>query len=161
MKNDKFLIGIIIGIVALAVLAVTLVLARGRGENYVADDTPAGVAQNYFLAVQRRDYQKAYNYLSDTLKNKPTLDDFISVVSNQYNGGNREAALKVGETTLTGDVATVDLIITSYTGGGPLESNRYADTNTAQLRRNAPGDWKLTGYPHPYWGYNWNEEKKD
>jgi hypothetical protein len=159
MKNDKFLIGIIIGIVALAVLAVALVLARGRGETYVADDTPAGVARNYFLAVQRRDYQKAYDYLSNDLKNKPTLDDFISVVSNQYNGGNSEAALKVGNTTLTGDVATVDQTITTYTGGGPLESNRYASPNTAQLRRNAQGDWKLTGYPYPYWGYNWNEEK--
>lgn len=157
MKNDKFLIGIIAGIVVLAVAAVVLVLARGR-ENYLPDDTPAGVAHNYFLAIQRQDYQKAYSYLSDELKNKPNLDQFISTISQNYQQG--EAALKIGETTLTGDRATVQVIITHYRGGGPFESSRYANTDMAQLKRNANGDWQLIAFPYPYWGYNWNETIK-
>ena len=157
MKNDKFLIGIIAGIVVLAVAAVVLVLARGR-EDYVADDTPAGVAHNYFLAIERQEYEKAYGYLSDELKNRPTLDEFISTVGHNFNQG--EAALKIGETTLTGDRASVQVIITNYSGGGPFESNRYSNTDTAQLKRNAKGAWQLTAYPYPYWGYNWNETIK-
>jgi len=157
MKNDKFLIGIIAGIVVLAVAAIVLVLARGH-ENYLPDDTPAGVAHNYFLAIQRQDYQKAYGYLSDELKNKPSLDQFISVISQNYYQS--EAALKIGETTLTSDRASVQVAITNYNGGGPFESNRYSNTDTAQLKRNANGDWQLIAFPYPYWGYNWNENIK-
>jgi hypothetical protein len=157
MKNDKFLIGIIAGIVVLAVAAVVLVLARGH-ESYLADDTPDGVAHNYFLAMQRQDYEKAYSYLSDELKNKPSLDEFISAVGYPYSQG--EAALKIGEITITGDRAIVQVSITHYQGGGPFESNRYANTDTVQLKRNANGAWQLTAFPYPYWGYSWNETIK-
>jgi len=157
MKNDKFLIGIVVGIILLAAAAIGLVLARGQQEAYVADDTPAGVVHNYFLAIQRKEYEKAYGYLADDLKSKPTLDQFSSVVKNQYYAA--ESSLKIGETTLAGDRATVELSITTYNGGGPFDSNRYTSPNAALLRRTANGEWKLTEYPYPYWSYDWNQKK--
>jgi hypothetical protein len=157
MKNDKFLIAIVIGIILLVVIAIILVLARGQGENYMADDTPAGVAHNYFLAIQREEFGKAYGYLSDDLKSKPDLDEFIQTVDANYYGS--EPSLQLGKSSIDGDRARVEVSITTYSGGGPFDSGRYTNPDTAYLRRNENGDWKLTGYPYPYWGYDWNKDK--
>lgn len=157
MKNDKFLIGIVTGIIILVIAAVVIVLTRSRAETYRPDDTPDGVAHNYFLAIQREDYEKAYGYLSDELKAKPTLDDFIVEVNNY--GNRQEAALTLGEASVTGDRAQVRLSITNHSGGGVFDSGSYTNDDTAYLRANAAGEWKLYQFPYPYWGYSWNEEK--
>jgi hypothetical protein len=157
MKNDKFLIGIIAGIVLLVVAALALVLLRSPKEDYVADDSPEGAVQNYFLAIQRRDYEKAHAYLSDELKQKPDLDQFIRDIG--YQSGS-EAALKIGEVRL-GDAATqVDVTITTYSGGGIFDSSSYTNSGTVVLRATADGQWKLLSYPS-YWGYNWDEPPTD
>ncbi|MFC1975872.1 hypothetical protein ACFLXQ_05700 [Chloroflexota bacterium] len=157
MKTDKFLIGIVIGIVLLIVVAIILVLARGQGEDYIADDTPEGVVHNYFLAIQREEYEKAYGYLSDELASKPDIDEFIREVDNRYDRS--EASLQLGKSSIDDDRARVEVSITTYHGGGPFDSGRYTNQNTAYLRRTPSGEWKLTEYPRAYWGYNWDIEK--
>jgi hypothetical protein len=159
MKNDKFLIGIIVGIVLLVVVAIVLVLTRGQDEDYVPDDSPAGVVHNYFLALQRKDYERAYGYLADDLKSKPDLDKFIRDMDTQRYGS--EASLQIEETRL-GDVhSQVDVSITTYSGGGIFDSGSYTSPDTAHLRVNATGAWKLISFPYPYWGYDWDQEKTD
>ncbi|MEW5960659.1 MAG: hypothetical protein AB1801_23290 [Chloroflexota bacterium] len=158
MKTDKFLIGIVSGIVVLVIIAVIAVLTRGQAEEYIADDTPAGVVHNYFLALHRQDYNKAYGYLSDELKAKPDLDQFITTVDNA--GARSEDALKIGESTITGDRAQVEVSITTYSrGGGPFElgGESYTNRDNAHLRLAAAGRWQLIEFPYPYWGYDWNQ----
>ena len=157
MKNDKFLIGIIIGIVILAVAAITIVLMRGQEEDYLADDTPTGVVHNYFLAIQREDYDKAYGYLSDEIKSKPDLNDFILVVDNYGNGS--EASLTIGESSIDDNRAQVKVSITTYHGGGLFDRGSYATQDTVHLRATPAGDWKIIQFPYPYWGYYWNNEQ--
>jgi hypothetical protein len=159
MKGDKFLIGIVIGIVLLVVIALGVVLIRGQGsDEYVADDTPAGVAQNYFLAIQQRDFEKAYGYLADTLPSKPDLDEFIREMDDSARGS--EATLQIGETRM-GDVHTqVDVSLTTYRVGGIFETNSYTMHDTVFLQAIGDGSvWKITEFPYPYWGYYWNDEQ--
>ena len=153
MKSDKFLIGIVAGVVLLIVVAVVVVITRTEVEEYVADDTPAGVVHNYFLALERNDFERAYSYLSDELEAKPNLDEFIR----QMDSNRSEAALKIGESTITDNRARVEVAITTYSGGGPFSSNSYTNRETANLKLSPEGEWKLMGYPYPYWGYQWNE----
>ncbi|HRV95562.1 MAG TPA: hypothetical protein P5526_25635 [Anaerolineae bacterium] len=159
MKNDKFLIGIVIGIVVLVIVSLTVVLLRRPGEeSYIADDTPAGVVHNYYLALQRKDYEKAYSYLSDDLKSKPDLDKFIRDLDNY--GRQSDASLQIGETTQTDGHAQVDVAITTYRAGGIFDSNTYTDRNTAYLQATPDGSgWWLTQFPYPYWGYDWDNEE--
>lgn len=71
MKSpDKFLIGIIIGVVVLLAVVFGVILTR-PAEEYQAEDTPAGVVHNYLLALQNEDYQRAYGYLSPGLRGYP------------------------------------------------------------------------------------------
>jgi hypothetical protein len=157
MKTDKFLIGIVIGIVLLVVLAVAVVMLRSpENEDYVADDDPTGVVHNYFLAIQRKDYEKAYGYLSDDLESKPTLDQFVREIDSQ--GGHTEVSLTIGDTRV-GDVHTqVDVSMTTYRPGSLFDSNSYTNRSTAFLRAtDGGGIWKLIEFPYPYWGYAWDE----
>lgn len=160
MKEDKFLLGIIAGIVLLIVVAVVTVLLRSPGqEAYMADDTPAGVVHNYFLAIQRKDYERAYSYLSDDLESKPDLDEFIRAMDNT---GTAEAALQIRQTR-TGNVHTqVDVTITTYRGGGLFESNSNTRQDTAYLRATGSGgDWKLIEFPYPYWSPLWDRAEEN
>jgi hypothetical protein len=157
MKNDKFLIGIVVSIILLVIVAVIVVLVRGQAEEYIADDTPAGVVHNYFLAIQRQDYDKAYSYLSDDLKSKPDLDDFITDVDNF--GNRSESSLKIGESTVNDDRARVEVSITTYHGGGLFDRGSYTNWNTAHLRTTPTGEWRIIEFPYPYWGYDWNESQ--
>ena len=160
MKGDKFLIGIVIGIVLLVVIALASVMVRGRGsEEYVADDTPAGVARNYFLAIQQRDFEKAYGYLSDTLESKPELDDFIREMDDAAR--NSEMTLQVGETRMGDATTQVDVTLTTYRVGGLFENSSYTNHDTVFLQATGDGSvWKITEFPYPYWGYYWDEESR-
>ncbi len=153
MKNDKFLIGIVVGIGLLVAVAIVVVLTRGQMEDYIADDSPAGVSHNYFLAIQRRDYDKAYNYLADDIESKPSLDQFIITIDDFSNRA--EASLQLGESSIDNNRARVEVSITTYRSG-PFEGSR-TNRDTAHLRRTADGHWKLIEFPRPYWGYDWNE----
>jgi hypothetical protein len=71
MKSpDKFLMGIIIGVVVLLAVVFGVILTR-PAEEYQAEDTPEGLAHNYLLALQYEDYQRAYSYLSPSLSGYP------------------------------------------------------------------------------------------
>lgn len=157
MKEDKFLIGIVIGITGLIIVALAIVLLRAPGnENYIPDDTPAGVVHNYFLAIQREEYEKAYDYLADDIKAQVDLDKFIRDVAS-FNR-NRQDALQIGQTK-TGEARTqVEVSITTYNSGGLFDSNSYTQNDTAFLKPGPDGSgWRLTSFPYPYWGYDWNE----
>ena len=157
MKQDKFLIGIIAGILLLVVVAIVVVLSRAPGnEEYRTDDTPEGVVHNYFLALQRKDYNKAYGYLADDLENKPNMEQFTREAGNY--GSSQEASLKIGEVNLTDGLAQVPVTVTTYNTGGIFDSNRYSSEDIALLRQDAGGQWKLTQFPYPYWGWSWNEQ---
>lgn len=160
MKEDKFLIGIVIGIIALVIVAVVAVLLRTpASEEYVADDTPAGVVHNYFLAVQNEDYDRAYSYVSDELESKPDLDEFIRNVDTF--AGNAQSSLQIGQTKVNQARAQVDVSITTYRPGGLFDSNSYSQPGTAYLEEAADGSgWRLTEFPYPYWGYEWNESTR-
>src|SRR5215813_10509760 len=95
MKQDRFLMGILVGIGVLVVLALVVFFTRKDTQTYISDDTPEGVVHNYVVAVLNKDYKKAYGYLAD-LDHKPTYDEFRqSFVKGYLNPQN--ATIEVGK----------------------------------------------------------------
>ena len=154
MKQDRFLIGILVGIGVLVVLALVVFFVRGDTQSYGSEDTPEGVVHNYVLAVLNKDYEKAYGYLAD-LDHKPTYDDFRRAFLNgEVNP--ESAGADIGASQITGDVATVDLELV-YNSSDPF-SPGYRNPYKADLVRQN-GAWKLTLMPqYNLWGYNWYVE---
>lgn len=153
MKQDKFLTGILIGIGVLIVLALVLFFTRQDKQDYVAEDTPAGVVNNYVLAMLNKDYEKAYTYLAD-LDNKPTYDTFRQSFLNG-NVNPQDVGIDIGETDITNDEAYVNLMI-FYSYSDPFSSRSGSPDRANLVRQN--GAWKLSYMPYNFWDYNWYQE---
>jgi len=150
MKQDRFLIGILIGIVVLVVISLGLFFARKNSEEYVAEDTPEGVVHNYVVAVHKRDFEKAYSYLADK-QNKPTFEAFRqSFIINAVSPNN--VGLEIGSADIRGSDATVALS-TIYNASDPF-SNGYRNSDVALLVKQN-GQWKLEQLPYNFWAYDW------
>ena len=155
MKQDRFLIGILIGIGVLVVAALAVFFTRSDTQTYGSEDTPEGVTHNYVVAILNKDYEKAYTYLAE-LDNKPTYaqfrDAFIKGVVNPEN-----SAVDIGGSEITGDTASVEVAIV-YNPTDPFSSG-YRDVQRAVLV-NQDGAWKLSSMPTYYfWDYSWYTEQ--
>lgn len=155
MKQDRFLIGILIGIGLLVVVALAVFFTRQDTQTYVSDDTPEGVVHNYVVAVLNKDYEKAYGYLAD-LENKPTYEQFRDAfVTGVVNPNN--SAVDIGGSEVTGDNASVEVALI-YNPSDPF-STGYRDVQRALLV-NQGGAWKISSMPSYYfWEYSWYTEQ--
>ena len=151
MKQDRFLIGILVGIAVLVIIALAVFFSRRGTQIYISEETPEGVVHNYVLAVLNKDYEKAYSYLAD-LQNKPTYDQFREAfLKGAVNPNN--SALDVGKSEINGDTASVEVAMI-YSPSDPF-STGYRDVQRAILVKQSSG-WKLTSMPYYYlWDGNW------
>ena len=154
MKQDRFLIGILVGIGVLVIVALALFFTRKDNQEYVSNATPEGVVQNYVLALYKDDYDKAYAYLAEA-EDKPTYNEFRQAFFNHFvDPGN--AGLEIGKTEIIGEEAYVGVSLI-YNPSGPFSSG-YRNTETAHLKRQN-GEWKLLQMPYNFWLYDWYQPK--
>jgi len=151
MKQDRFLLGILIFIVVLVVAAVGLFFLRQGDQSYGPDDTPQGVVRNYALAVQKMDIQKAYSYLADQ-PGRPTFENFRNAfLTNQLNTTN--TSLQVGAVNNVSDSEAMVEVVIVFSSGDPFSNPWSNNQNASLVKQN--GEWKLTFMPNPYWGWDW------
>ncbi len=151
MKQDKFLMGILIGIGVLILAALIIFFTRQDKQIYVAETTPDAVVHNYVLALLNKDYQKAYGYLAD-LDNKPTFEAFRK----SFATGSLtplSAGIKIGKVNVTGEDATVEVSMI-YSSSDPF-STGYNNVGSAHLVMQN-GAWKISNMPaYTLWDYSW------
>ena len=151
MKQDRFLIAILIFILLLAALAVALFLSRRGTQDYGPENTPEGVVRNYALSLLNEDYERAYGYLLEG-ENKPSYEAFRQQFFSQQIDPST-ASLQIGQVDLNGDEAWVDTVILRG-DSGPFQEP-YREPNWARLVKNEAGEWKIASMPYTYWGWNW------
>ena len=151
MKQDRFLLGILIFIGVLVVAALVLFFVRNEKPAYGPEDTPEGVLYNYAMALQLHDYERAYGYLAEQ-NNKPIYDTFrLAFLTRQLDTSN--SALQIGNAQmLPGGEAWVDITIEN--AGNGLLSSGWSSTDKARLIKQN-GAWKITYLPNPFWGWDW------
>jgi len=151
MRQDRFLTGILIGIVVLIAAALIVFFTRRNEATYMPEATPDGVVHNYVLAILNKDYQKAYGYLAD-LDNKPTFSQFRQAFAvGRLMPDN--SGIKVGSASVTGDDATVEVNMV-FTPSDPFSSSP-TNVGVAQLVRQK-GAWKISSMPtYNLWDYSW------
>ena len=156
-KTDRFLIGLVIGIIALVIIAFVVTLLRPEAD-YQSDDTPEGVTHNYLLALQRDDYERAYGYLSENLPNYPaTIDEFARDIKN-YRWDfrlNENVTLQVQSTREIGNRTYVTVDENRFSGGGLFNSNQYLSQFEIELVQES-GGWKIID-GDSYLAYCWTD----
>ena len=152
MRKDRFLIFILVGLVILAISATIVVLLRSHQEGYVDDSAPAGVVHNYILALQIDDVGRAYSYLAE-MDHKPTLSQFRSLGA-YANRLSQSASVRLGETYIDDDEATVELVVLNMRPDAFLFEEISERVEIAFLVRQ-DDSWRLTQMPYEFWMYEW------
>jgi hypothetical protein len=151
MKQDRFLIGILIFIALLVAAALILFFVRqDTTATYQPDDTPEGVVYDFVLAIQRQDVERAYGYLAD-LENKPTAFTFRQAILNGYM--DTSASVQVGEVQVVEEDQAWVAVTIHYMSSGPFDTGWDSTENATLYRQN--GAWKISYMPYPYWSYDW------
>ncbi len=153
MKQDRFLIGILVFIGLLVIAALTLFFVRQEATaDYRPDDAPDGVVYNFVLAIQRQDVERAYGYLAD-LEYKPEEESFQQTILNGYI--DTSASVEVGKVEKVGNNAQVEVTI-HYFSSGLFETGWDSTENATLVLQN--GKWKISYMPYLYWSYDWYVE---
>jgi len=154
MKRDRFLIGILVGIVVLVVVALAVFFTQQASQNYVAETTPDGVVHNFFYAYLKGDYERAYSYIVDD-EGKPTLTEFRSKLTQEgmrsFGDGVKIQGYDIVENEDGSREAVVDLMVI-YAGSGPFDTGYNTITTAILVEQN--GEWKIREMPYWYW-WDW------
>lgn len=164
MKSaDKYLVLIVIGVVVLLVVAFSFALLRPK-PTYQEEDTPEGIANNYLFALQQGDFERAYGYLSPTIKHYPaSITAFTEDIHNnrwRFNlDSKQKPSLQVESAQVIKDRATVTVQKASFYAGGLFSSGSYTSTFTMTLVRDRKGDgaWKIET-ADDYWVWCWDSD---
>lgn len=153
-RFDRFLVGIIAGLILLLVGAgISLVVLRQPAAQLPAD-TPGGTVQRFYAALTAEDYEKAYTFLSDSMKSKPTQEEYVRYLMVQGSYLSEDENVSLDEEKIYGDTAVVRIRTTHYYNSGPFGgSGQYSDIETFQLHRDA-GGWRFTELPYQYTPYH-------
>ncbi len=167
-KTDKFLIGIVAGIVLLVIVAFAVVLSRPE-PTYRTDNAADAVAHNYLLALWQQDYDRAYSYLSPEIGGYPeSAEQFQDDIrDNRWifdldrwgtDSDNRSVGLEVISADVTGDRAYVSVRKTDFYQGDFFSNGQSSHTFNVQLERNSQTDeWQIVE-ADDYWVYCWSNE---
>lgn len=144
-SQDRFFVGILAGVALLVVVAFAIALTRSEPE-YRTDDSPAAVASNYLLALQKGDYERAYALLSPSLPGYPaTVEDFVDDMALNLSGNRNQIANTVfstGEVNITASAAVVTIHSTRFEGNG-LFNTRQLDESYRMTLREEAGAWMV------------------
>ncbi len=133
----------------LVAAALILFFTRQGQSTYGDDSTPSGALQNYFLAIQKRDYMRAYTYLADR-PGKLGLDDFRRPFFSNQAGEISGTAVEISETTLDQQNQTATVQVTILRAGqGLFDTGSHQQEAATLVQQN--GDWKVLSAPYPYW----------
>jgi hypothetical protein len=149
MKPDRFLTAIIAGLALLAVAAVIFFTVQNKQVNYGKEDTAVGVLRNYIIAVQKRDYERAYSYLAN-LADKPTFEQFRSRLV-EYQPQLEGITLQIGEQNNSNGTTMIQVRFDR--SGGNIFQMMSHEVNNAELEQQT-GSWKLKNFIFPYWDWS-------
>ena len=154
MRQDRFLLGILLFIIVLVIAAVALFFIRQDTQAYRLDDSPENVIYNYALALQNQDFELAYSYLAEQ-ENKPEYTYFRQAfLSRQLDLSSN--AIRVGEVTSLDESEALVSVTVLYASSGPFAEG-WSSTETATLLQQ-DGQWKISYMPYPYWGWDWYQQ---
>jgi len=139
--------GAVIG--ALVIVAIVLVLTMPTHETpLLPEDTPEGIVQRYFLALQAEDYVTAYSYLSPPPSEKYPYEEW----SGPFTSPGEKPGFKVtlGKSAVKDSEATVEVVVDIFRPSGPFDNPVRTNYVTFFLKKEGTS-WKITSPWDVWW----------
>jgi hypothetical protein len=133
-----FVLVLVVGAIVVAVLT-----TRG-GVDLLSEDSPEGTVQRYLLALEDGDYEAAYAYLSEDLRVRCSLDEFVKSAS--YTEV-QDSEITLEETRTFDGRALVRASVSVFEPGFPFGEGEQSYERTFELRAE-DGAWRMT---EPAW----------
>ena len=160
-KTDKFLVGFVVAVILLVVVAFVVALRHPKA-TYQPEDKPEGIAFNYLFALQQGDYERAYGYLSPSVKGYPAdVSKFRRDIQNSWNFSglkDNSVTLEVLSSETTGRLAVITIRQTTFYENGLFDSGEYSNTFDMTLQQEKDNAWKIVNSDN-YWVYCWDYVK--
>ena len=141
VRESRSLLYIGAGILALLVISVVVVLAIGRTAtpDYPAD-SPEGALQRYFVAFEEGDYEAAYEYFSERVKEQMSVDDFRRSIGMYGSPPGGQRVLFQG-TSGEGDRVRVELVVEYFYDDGFGGGSSSQPRQVSMVRED--GEWRI------------------
>ena len=142
-KIDPALAVIVVGAVILIVAGlIAIPLAARRSPELAPETTPEGVTQRFYQAAYAGDYATAYSYLAAEVRAQlPEIE-----LQQQLASRLRETQMRVIDTTIHDDSASVRAALSHFQPGGLFDSNEWTEEIDVALKREGQA-WKIVGGP--------------
>jgi len=140
--------GIAIGVLVIAAIALVLTIGGAREAPLLSEDTPEGIVQRYFKALQAGDYMTAYSYLIPPASEKYPYQEWRSPFISS--GEKPEWKVTLGKSAVRGSEATVDVVVDIFRPGGPFENPVRTQHVTFFLKKDGTS-WKITSPWDVWW----------
>ena len=151
--SSRFLLGFGIMIVVVVAVAVALALIGGNQPvKMLAEDSAEGAVQRFLMAINEKDYVKAYTFLSpqsEYLKTSP-YDDWMRSI--QSMSGNSTWKAGIVKSTVRENDATVEVSVEVFRADGPL-ANPVNTNRVTFLLQKENGKWLINSPVDLYWLY--------
>ena len=152
MRQDRFLFAILGGIGVLVIAALFIFFFRQGEQDYAVEDTPQGVVRNFILALEKEDYDRAYEYLQ--AQERPEYEQFLQYFMGP-DAGMQRTAVRIGEAHPTGERTLVNLTLI-HQSSEPFQDAYYEETTASLVKEG--GRWAIVRMPYPYWDWGWEEK---
>lgn len=150
MRQDRFLQGILFFILVLVIAALVSFFGFRSGQSYLPETTPENISRNYVLALQRKDYQKAYGYLHQT-EETPAFSAFQESLI-RLRPSLADTGVQIVDVSRQEDRAVLEIVLI-HGGNGPFGRTWREEASGLLVREGQ--DWKISSFPLPYWGWGW------
>ena len=146
-----FIFAIVIGVLVIATVSLVL-LTKGNKVTLLPEDSPQGTVQRYLMAIQEKDYQKAFGYLSFSPTDKITsFSDWLMMVGPQSSSQSVWRAT-LGTVTENENNATVEINIDTLRSGGLFGDSQFSQQINFLLIKKG-NSWFITSPNYIYWIY--------
>jgi hypothetical protein len=156
MKSSRkwlMLFAVIIGVLVIATTSLVL-FTRGNNVALLPPDSPQGTVQRYLVAIQDKDYQTAFNYLSpDASPGKPiTFNEWLLQVGSSASSSQSVWKASLGKITENSSSAVVEVIIDHFYSGSLFGNSSNNMPVTFELTKTT-GGWLIISPTDIYWIY--------
>jgi hypothetical protein len=131
-----------------ALLVASVIVALLDSEETQPEGTPERALQLFLDAVRQDDFELAYSFLSEELKEECTVEEFV--------GGNfpkrdhlRDDRVTLESTATVKETVFVTVRVTQFRGSGPFGTSESSFEQRFALRQKE-GQWRFTEYPWPF-----------